>query len=52
MIFNEKKVYKDLLIERSTSEKDPGVASRSTLEQQDAAESEFNELDDVPVKKL
>ena len=44
-------MYKDLLTERSTSEKDPGVAPRSTTEQQDAADLEFVELDDVPVKK-
>ena len=31
-VFNEKKMYKDLLTERSTSEKNPRVASRSTLE--------------------
>ena len=38
MVFN-KKVYKDLLTERSTLEKDPGVASRSILEQQDTVGS-------------
>jgi len=32
VVFNEKKMYEDLLTERSTSEKDPGVASRSSLE--------------------
>jgi len=44
-------MYKDLLMERSTSEKDLRVASRSTSEQQDAADSEFVKLD-VPVKKV
>ena len=52
VIFNEKKMYKDLLTERSTSEKDPGVAPRSTLEQEDATDSEFIELNDVPLKKV
>ena len=32
VVLNEKKMYKDLLMERSTSEKDPRVASRSTIE--------------------
>jgi len=50
MVLNEK-MYKDLLTE-STSEKDPRVASQSTLRQQDAAESEFVELDNVLVKKV
>ena len=45
-------MYKDLLTERSTSEKDPGVAPQSTPEYQDAADSEFVKLDDVPVKKI
>jgi len=36
VVFNEK-MYKDLLKERSTLEKDPGVVSRSTPEQQDVA---------------
>ena len=44
MVFNEK-MCKDLLIERSTSEKDSIVASRSTSGQQDVLESEFVELD-------
>ena len=52
VVFNEKKMYKDLLTEWSTSEKDPEVAPRSTPEQQDVADSEFVELDDVPVKKV
>ena len=52
MVFNEKKMYKDLLTERNTSEKDPRVASQSTPEQQDAAELEFVKLDDVPMKKV
>jgi len=52
VVFNEKKVYKDLLTERSTSEKDPRVTSQSTLGQQDAAELEIIELDDVSVKKV
>jgi len=52
VVFNEKKVYKKLLTKRNTSEKDPGVAPQSTLEQQDVADSEFIELDDVPVKKI
>jgi len=51
VVFNEK-MYKNLLTERSTSEKDPEVAPQSTPEQQDAADSEFIELDDVPVKKV
>jgi len=51
VVFNEKKMYKDLLTERSTSEKDPKVTPRSTLEQQEAADSEFVEFDDVPMKK-
>ena len=51
MIFNEK-MYNDLLTERSTSEKDPKVAPLSTPDQQDAADSEFVKLDDVPVKKI
>ena len=42
MIFNEKKMYKDLLTERRASEKNLGVAPRSTPGQQDAADSEFN----------
>jgi len=37
---------------RRTSDKDPGVAPRNTPEQQDAADLEFIELDDVPVKKV
>ena len=45
-------MYKDLLTERSTSEKDPGVAPQSTPKYQDAADSEFVKLDDVPVKKV
>ena len=51
VVFNEK-MYKDSLTERSISEKDTGVASRSTPEQQDVADSEFVELDDVHVKKV
>jgi len=51
VVFNEK-VYKDLLTERSTSEKDLRVASRSTLEQRDAVKSEFVEFDDAFVKKV
>ena len=39
-------------MERSTSKKDPEVASRSTPEQQDGADSEFVELDDIPMKKV
>ena len=45
-------MYKDLLTERSTSEKDLRVASRSTPEQQDAPDSEFIELDGLPIKKV
>ena len=45
-------MYKNLLTKRNTSKKNPGVASWSTPEEQDAAESEFIELDDVPVKKV
>jgi len=52
VVLNEKKMYKDLLMEGSTSKKDPGVASRSTPEQQDVADSEFVELDGVPVKMV
>jgi len=52
VVFNKKKMYMDLLTVRNTSEKDPRVASWSTLEQQDALESKFMELDDVPVKKV
>jgi len=52
VIFNERKVYKGLLMERSTPEKDIGVAPQSTLEQQSsAADSEFVELDDISVEK-
>ena len=51
MVFNDEKIYKDFLMKRSTSKKDPRVASRSTPRQQDAAKLEFLELDDVPVKK-
>jgi len=52
VIFNEKNVYKDLLTERSTSKKDLGMTSRTTPGHQDAAMSEFVELDNVPVKKV
>ena len=52
MIFNKKKMYKNLLTGRSTSEKDPGVASQSTPEQQNVMDSEFVKLDDAPVKKV
>jgi len=53
VVFSEKKVYKDLLTERSTPEKDLGVAPQSSLEQQSgAADSEFVELDDVPIEKI
>ena len=51
MIFNEKKTYKDLLTERRTSEENLGVAPRSTPEQQNVTDSEFVELDDVPLEK-
>ena len=44
-------MYKDLLTERSTSEKDLRVAPQSTLRQQDVADSEFIKLDDVLVKE-
>ena len=51
-VFNEKKVYKDLLIEMSVPEKDLGVTPRSTSEQQSRdVDLEFVELDDVPVEK-
>jgi len=50
VVFNEKKMYKDLLTE-STSEKDPEMASWNTRGQRDAAESEFIELD-IYVKKV
>jgi len=43
VVFNEKKMYKDMLTE-STSEKDPGMAPQSTPKQQDAADSKFVEL--------
>ena len=50
-VFNERKVYKDLLTERSNLE-DLRLAPQSTPEQQSsAANSEFVELDDVPVEK-
>ena len=52
MVINEKKMYNDLLTKKSTLKKDPRVASRSTPRQQDAAESEFVEIDDAPVKKI
>ena len=39
-------------MERSTLKKDPRVASQSNPEQQDDMDSEFVELDDIPVKKL
>jgi len=52
MVFNEKKIYKDLLTERSTLEKDLGVTSRNTPGQHNATVSEFVELDDVPMKKV
>jgi len=52
VVFNEKKMYTDLLTERSTSKKDPVVASRRTPEQQDIADSEFIKLDDFSVKKV
>ena len=45
-------MYKNFLMEKSTSDKDHGVASRCTPGQQDAAESKFVELDDVPLKKV
>ena len=52
MIFNEKKVYKNVLAKRSTLEKDLRVAPRSTPEQQsNAADLEFVKLD-VPVDKI
>ena len=41
MVFNENKMYKDLLTERSTSD-----------HQSSDADSEFVELDDVPVEKV
>ena len=45
-------MYKDLQKERSTPEKNLGVASRSTLEQQsNAVTSDFVELD-APVEKI
>ena len=51
-IFNEKKVYKDLLTEKSAPEKDLKVAPRSTPEQQSsAADTKFVELDDVLLRK-
>ena len=51
VVFNEK-MYTDLLVKRNTSEKDPEVAPRSTLEQHDVADLQFVELDDVHVKKI
>jgi len=38
-------------MERSTSEDEPGVAPRSTPEQQGAADSEFVELEDALMDK-
>jgi len=48
VVFNERKMYKDLLMEMSTSEKDLAVPPRSTPEQQSSVvDSEFGELDDL-----
>jgi len=44
-------MYKDLQLERSTLEDDLGMAPRSTLEQQCAADLEFIELEDAPLDK-
>ena len=45
-------MYEDLLTERSTQEKDVGVAPRSTSEQQsNVVDSKFVKLDDVLVEK-
>ena len=52
VIFNERKIYKDLLTERNTSKKNLRVVPRSTPEQSSAADSEFVELDDVHVEKI
>ena len=53
VVFNKKKMYKDLLMERSTPERDLGVTPWSTREQQrSATDSEFVELNDVPVEKI
>ena len=41
-----------MVTESSTWENDLGVASWSTLKQQDAADSEFVKLDDVSMKKI
>ena len=52
VVFNEqKKNYKDLQIERSTSENDLGVAPRSTPEQQSVADSGIIEFEDALVDK-
>ena len=51
MVFNEKKTYKDLQMERNTTKDDPRVAPRSTPEQQGVADSEFIELEDTPADK-
>ena len=45
------KKYKDLHIEKSTSENDLGVAPRSTPEQQSVADSGFIEFEDALVDK-
>ena len=45
-------MYKDLQTERSNSENDPRVAPRSTLEQQDIEDLEFDELKDAPTNKV
>jgi len=51
MIFKEQKTYKDLQTERSTLENDLGVVSRSTPEQQGAADLEFVELENATMDK-
>jgi len=51
VILNEEKMYKDLLMERSTSKNEFGVEPWRTPKQQGVADSEFVELDDAPVEK-
>ena len=50
MVFNERKVYKDLLTERSTPEKDLGIEQSTTEQQSSATDSKFVEIDDIPIE--
>ena len=51
MVFNEKKIYKGL-VDGEKHFREPRSGISEHLGQQDAAESEFVELDDVPMKKV